>query len=425
MRITRGILIPNYQSSYAIESKVEGIKDWQMSCTTMDKHCPCEVVIAGESAVIMFDKDIQPGSYDMDLEYMNTVISDIKEARELDIMEIPGMESIHIIDEKATEQDKTDFTNIASKYLDKFAMEELSLIGLNTLSMESGEVDLPSPQPLVEVEREPQVEEPVESEPITEEIPEPVNEEEPVVEEEPKVVQPVTPSMNEDESVQIKEFLDGLKEMGMTVGDFLSVIKSIKAFMLTQAKVASPEPEAEEVVAQEDYSYQDAVPYPERPGSEAQSTTGGVSDIADTEDQQIKAGETVSSESIDPYAGLDNTVESEVVAMESSEPMSEPESIEPEIIQNESEEMADPEALFNEPETIATESDEEPFIMTLVKEVDNDADLFNLMMEHKEELPKEILMESININMYEKLVNNVIMNTSAIDKIKRGMRINN
>lgn len=422
MRITRGILIPNYQSSYAIESKVEGIKDWQMSCTTMDKHCPCEVVIAGESAVIMFDKDIQPGSYDMDLEYMNTVISDIKEARELDIMEIPSMESIHIIDEKATEQDKTDFTNIASKYLDKFAMEELSLIGLDTLSMESGEVDLPSPQPPVEIEEETTVEE---SEPVVEEVPEPVKEEEIVDEEEPKDVQPVIPSMNEDESAQLKEFFDGLKEMGMTVGDFLSVIKSIKAFMLTQAKVITPEPEAEEVVAQEDYSYQDAVPSPERPGSEAQSTTGGVSDIADTEDQQIKAGETVASESVDPYAGLDNTVEPETVAMESSESVDEPESIEPEATPNEPEEMADPEALFNEPETIATESDEEPFIMTLVKEVDNDADLFNLMMEHKEELPKEILMESININMYEKLVNNVIMNTSAIDKIKRGMRINN
>lgn len=422
MRITRGILIPNYQSSYAIESKVDGIKDWQMSCTTMDKHCPCEVVIAGESAVIMFDKDIQPGSYDMDLEYMNTVISDIKEARELDIMEIPSMESIHIIDEKATEQDKTDFTNIASKYLDKFAMEELSLIGLDTLSMESGEVDLPSPQPPVEIEEETTVEE---SEPVVEEVPEPVKEEEIVDEEEPKDVQPVIPSMNEDESAQLKEFFDGLKEMGMTVGDFLSVIKSIKAFMLTQAKVITPEPEAEEVVAQEDYSYQDAVPYPERPGSEAQSTTGGVSDIADTEDQQIKAGETVASESVDPYAGLDNTVEPETVAMESSESVDEPESIEPESTPNEPEEMTDPEELFNEPETIATESDEEPFIMTLVKEVDNDADLFNLMMEHKEELPKEILMESININMYEKLVNNVIMNTSAIDKIKRGMRINN
>lgn len=422
MRITRGVLIPNYQSSYAIESKVDGIKDWQMSCTTMDKHCPCEVVIAGESAVIMFDKDIQPGSYDMDLEYMNTVISDIKEARELDIMEIPSMESIHIIDEKATEQDKTDFTNIASKYLDKFAMEELSLIGLDTLSMESGEVDLPSPQPPVEIEEETTAEE---SEPVVEEVPEPINEEEPVVEEEPKDVQPVIPSMNEDESAQLKEFFDGLKEMGMTVGDFLSVIKSIKAFMLTQAKVITPEPEAEEVVAQEDYSYQDAVPYPERPGSEAQSTTGGVSDIADTEDQQIKAGETVASESVDPYAGLDNTVEPETVAMESSEPVDESESTEPEATPNEPEEMTDPEELFNEPETIATESDEEPFIMTLVKEVDNDTDLFNLMMEHKEELPKEILMESININMYEKLVNNIIMNTSAIDKIKRGMRINN
>lgn len=423
MRITRGILIPNYQSSYAIESKVEGIKDWQMSCTTMDKHCPCEVVIAGESAVIMFDKDIQPGSYDMDLEYMNTVISDIKEARELDIMEIPGMESIHIIDEKATEQDKTDFTNIASKYLDKFAMEELSLIGLDTLSMESGEVELPSPQPPVEIEEEAPVEEPIEPEPIAEEVSEPVVEE-PVVEEEPKDAQPVTPSMNEDDAAQLKEFFDGLKEMGMTVGDFLSVIKSIKAFMLTQAKVVTPEPEAEEVVAQEDYSYQDAVPYPERPGSEAQSTTGGVSDIADTEDQQIKAGETVASESVDPYAGLDNTVEPEIVAMESAEEV-EVESTEPETVQNEPEEMTDPEELFNEPETIATESDEEPFIMTLVKEVDNDTDLFNLMMEHKEELPKEILMESININMYEKLVNNIIMNTSAIDKIKRGMRINN
>lgn len=421
MRITRGILIPNYQSSYAIESKVEGIKDWQMSCTTMDKNCPCEVVIAGESAVIMFDKDIQPGSYDMDLEYMNTVISDIKEARELDIMEIPGMESIHIIDEKATEQDKTDFTNIASKYLDKFAMEELSLIGLNTLSMESGEVELPSPQPSVEIEEDVLVEE---SEPVVEEVPEPINEGEPVVEEEPKDVQPVTPSMSEDESAQLKEFLDGLKEMGMTVGDFLSVIKSIKAFMLTQAKVTTPEPEAEEVVAQEDYSYQDAVPYPDRPGSEAQSTTGGVSDIADTEDQQIEAGETVASESVDPYAGLDNAVEPEIVAMESAED-GDVESTEPEATPNEPEEMTDPEELFNEPETIATESDEEPFIMTLVKEVDNDTDLFNLMMEYKEELPKEILMESININMYEKLVNNVIMNTSAIDKIKRGMRVNN
>ena len=429
MKTIRGILIPDYKSSYAIESKVEGIKDWQLSCNTMGKDCPCEVIIANESAVIMFDKDIVPGSYDMDLEYINTVISDINEARSLDIMENPAMESIHILDEKANESMKSEFGKIAAKYLDEFALGELSLIGVNALvGMEAGEVEVPSPQPAVTV-----AEVEIEEEPDTsaEDI---VDEPEPA----PNVAKSVDPNtgkavsivqITEDDAVQIKEFIDGLKEMNMTVSDFLSAIKSIKAYMSTVAKAEPPveEPEVAETpelvdgVGTEDYSYQDAVPYPTRPGADPQSANGGISDIAETEDIQAKAGEVVANESVDPYASLENTVEaSTTIAMES---------IEPEYQEEENVEEdggSDPEELFDEPETVATESidDSEDFIMTLAREAHNDSELFDLMMEHKNDLPREILMESININMYEKLVNNTIINTNAVERIKRGMRVN-
>lgn len=429
MKTIRGILIPDYKSSYAIESKVEGIKDWQLSCNTMGKDCPCEVIIANESAVIMFDKDIVPGSYDMDLEYINTVISDINEARSLDIMENPAMESIHILDEKANESMKSEFGKIAAKYLDDFALGELSLIGVNALAgMEAGEVEVPSPQPAVTV-----AEAEVEEEPDTsaEDI---VDEPEPV----PNVAKSVDPNtgkavsivqITEDDAVQIKEFIDGLKEMNMTVSDFLSAIKSIKAYMSTVAKAEPPveEPEVAETpelvdgVGTEDYSYQDAVPYPTRPGADPQSANGGISDIAETEDIQAKAGEVVANESVDPYASLENTVEaSTTIAMESIEP----EHQEEENVEEDG--GSDPEELFDEPETVATESidDSEDFIMTLAREAHNDSELFDLMMEHKNDLPREILMESININMYEKLVNNTIINTNAVERIKRGMRVN-
>lgn len=429
MKTIRGILIPDYKSSYAIESKVEGIKDWQLSCNTMGKDCPCEVIIANESAVIMFDKDIVPGSYDMDLEYINTVISDINEARSLDIMENPTMESIHILDEKANESMKSEFGKIAAKYLDDFALGELSLIGVNALAgMEAGEVEVPSPQPAVTV-----AEAEVEEEPDTsaEDI---VDEPEPV----PNVAKSVDPNtgkavsivqITEDDAVQIKEFIDGLKEMNMTVSDFLSAIKSIKAYMSTVAKAEPPveEPEVAETpelvdgVGTEDYSYQDAVPYPTRPGADPQSANGGISDIAETEDIQAKAGEVVANESVDPYASLENTVDaSTTIAMESIEP----EHQEEENVEEDG--GSDPEELFDEPETVATESidDSEDFIMTLAREAHNDSELFDLMMEHKNDLPREILMESININMYEKLVNNTIINTNAVERIKRGMRVN-
>lgn len=429
MKTIRGILIPDYKSSYAIESKVEGIKDWQLSCNTMGKDCPCEVIIANESAVIMFDKDIVPGSYDMDLEYINTVISDINEARSLDIMENPAMESIHILDEKANESMKSEFGKIAAKYLDEFALGELSLIGVNALvGMEAGEVEVPSPQPAVTV-----AEVEIEEEPDTsaEDI---VDESEPA----PNVAKSTDPNtgkavsivqITEDDAVQIKEFIDGLKEMNMTVSDFLSAIKSIKAYMSTVAKAEPPveEPEVAETpelvdgVGTEDYSYQDAVPYPTRPGADPQSANGGISDIAETEDIQAKAGEVVANESVDPYASLENTVEaSTTIAMESIEP----EHQEEENVEEDG--GSDPEELFDEPETVATESidDSEDFIMTLAREAHNDSELFDLMMEHKNDLPREILMESININMYEKLVNNTIINTNAVERIKRGMRVN-
>lgn len=442
MRTVRGILIPNFQSSYAIESKVEGIKDWQMSCNTMGKECPCEVIIANESAVIMFDKDIQPGSYDMDIEYMNTVISDIREARELDVMENPAMESIYVIDEKSNDVVKNKFTEVAAKYLDKFALEELSLIGLNTVGMESGEVEVPSPQPAVPTEVEEVIESPVvaENEPNLEEVAQPEPAPVQVSEsEDGKKVEIV--QITEDDALQVKEFLDGLKAMNMTVSDFLLAIKSIKAYMSTVAKV-NPEPveeiveetpaevpAPEDVVGAEDYSYQDAVPYPSRPGADPQSVNGGVSDIAETEDIQAKAGEVLANESADPYAGLDNSVEPtkpETIGMESVEEQTPAEPVEEEK-EDVHEDATDPEDLFNEPEEVATESidDSEPFIMTLAKEAHNDSELFDLMMEHKAELPQEILMESVNINMYEKLINNVIINTNAVEKIKRGMRINN
>ena len=430
MRSIKGILIPNYRSSYAIESKVEGIKDWQMSCTTMDKQCPCDVVIAGESAVIMFDKEITPGSYDMDLDYMNTVISDIREARELDKMETPNMESVYLIDEKSSEHDKSEFTNIASKYLDKFAMEELSIIGLKTIATEDEHIEEPSPQPAVQAV----------DEEVTTELPE---EESGAQAEEDVNPNPVQVSVSdngnrveivnisEDDAVQIKEFINGLKEMNMTVDDFLSVIKSIKAYMLTQAKVdQEPEPEPvavepapETELGQEDYSYQDAVPYPTRPGADPQSTNGGISDIAEIEDIEAKAGEVLANESVDPYAELDNnaaTAPTETIAMESEQVETEP---------------ADPEELFNDTETtIATESEEveednsnDPysFVRMLASESVNDNELFNSMLEHRDNIPHEILMESVNINMYEKLINNTIINTNAVEKIKRGMRVNN
>lgn len=436
MKTIRGILIPDYKSSYAIESKVEGIKDWQLSCNTMGKDCPCEVIIANESAVIMFDKDIVPGSYDMDLEYINTVISDINEARSLDIMENPAMESIHILDEKANESMKSEFGKIAAKYLDDFALGELSLIGVNALGgMEAGEVEVPSPQPAVTV-----AEVEVEEEPDTsaEDI---VDEPEPV----PNVAKSVDPNtgkavsivqITEDDAVQIKEFIDGLKEMNMTVSDFLSAIKSIKAYMSTVAKAEPPveEPEVTETpepvdgVGTEDYSYQDAVPYPSRPGADPQSSNGGISDIAETEDIQAKAGEVVANESVDPYASLENTVEpSTTIAMESIESEHQEEVTETQEEESVEEDGgSDPEELFDEPETVATESidDSEDFIMTLAREAHNDSELFDLMMEHKNDLPREILMESININMYEKLVNNTIINTNAVERIKRGMRVN-
>lgn len=430
MRSIKGILIPNYRSSYAIESKVEGIKDWQMSCTTMDKQCPCDVVIAGESAVIMFDKEITPGSYDMDLDYMNTVISDIREARELDKMETPNMESVYLIDEKSSEHDKSEFTNIASKYLDKFAMEELSIIGLKTIATEDEHIEEPSPQPAVQaVEEEVTTESPEEESGAQAEEDINPNPVQVSVSDNGNRVEIV--NISEDDAVQIKEFINGLKEMNMTVDDFLSVIKSIKAYMSTQAKVdqepepepvaAEPAPETE--VGQEDYSYQDAVPYPTRPGADPQSTNGGISDIAETEDIEAKAGEVLANESVDPYAGLDNnaaTVPTETIAMESEQVETEP---------------ADPEELFNDTETIiATESEEveednsnDPysFVRMLASESVNDNELFNSMLEHRDNIPHEILMESVNINMYEKLINNTIINTNAVEKIKRGMRVNN
>ena len=98
-------------------------------------------------------------------------------------------------------------------------------------------------------------------------------------------------------------------------------------------------------------------------------------------------------------------------------------------------EPADPEELFNDTETtIATESEEveednsnDPysFVRMLASESVNDNELFNSMLEHRDNIPHEILMESVNINMYEKLINNTIINTNAVEKIKRGMRVNN
>lgn len=446
--VKRAILIPKYQSSYAIESKVEGIKDWHMSCNAMDKECPCEVVLAGESALILFNKEIDSNSYDMDVAYMETVLSDIKEARDLDRMEYPAMENIMTVDDKATDADNKAFIDKAAKYLDTFTLENLSIIGLDVsgvIGMEADEVVAEAPT------LTPEVAETLESPAVAENEPSPEYVDpkpEPVQVSEAPGVEPVEITViTKDEALQVKEFIDGLKAMGMTVSDFLLTIKSIKAYMSTQAKVTTEEPTiteppVEEVVegtvveapvvvvedepATEDYSYQDAIPYPERPGHGTQAVTGGIHDIAETEETNAKAGETVTMESVDPYAELDNTLDknkpTEIVAMESA-PVDEP------TAEDSTEEQVDPEELFKEEaeSTIATESIDpnEPFIMTLAKSVTNDADLFELMMEHKSDIPKEILMESVNINMYEKLINNTMINTNMVDRIKRGMRINN
>lgn len=442
------IYIPNYKSSYAIENRVDSLEEWKESCVEAGVDCPVDVAMANGSALITFDKARPTGEFDKDVDFMRGFLADIEDARRLDMQEC-ACESITVIRdtspkdagvaliEKLKQQgdfepfDLIQISNLITGATNEDAIYASSGDG-KQIAMESGDntntgvvkshtPEIPDVQP---VEVTPQVEPEVATDEHNDDNQVAVTPVEP---------EPVINELADDE----KEFTPEERKSIRAMLAFWKMNTRRNAEQLSKAVEPEDVPEVEPVgdgpVIDGPESEQHEPPV--TPGVEEEPNND--SKTSEQQDQntvnEVAENTGIGEEGYchqdalpniqNPHAGIGNesaglsgTVygalnnDGDTTSNEDTEPVPEDE-----------EETVDAESAFNTGTAKPTNPQE--LVIKLAMESASDDELFEKLLANKDVIPEDIMTESTEISLFEKIKNNTILNISPMTKMQRNMRI--
>lgn len=300
----RAIIVKNFDAGWGIQNRVEALSDW-----SRDGLTPFEIDIIGNNALITVD-DKKKASYEseyqweQDMATLDGIIKDIQ-----DPLFAEDGQTYREINMESSSKDAIDnFTTFAINNCSELGYEMLRVMGLKMPEKPEEEVSVES-----NVSRVAELEAMAKTIDLT--GLESVVPEEPVVTEEPEVAEaisevadveptpeptttatpePVKPAEGifvDPRKEFIDEFMEACKEYDITPKGLVACIMSIKALANSSAKVKSSSESAEpqdvstdDVTGKEDYSYTNAIPYPENPNDKDDE------DVIDVQGMNVAGG---------------------------------------------------------------------------------------------------------------------------------------
>lgn len=300
----RAIIVKNFDAGWGIQNRVEALSDW-----SRDGLTPFEIDIIGNNALITVD-DKKKASYEseyqweQDMATLDGIIKDIQDP----LFAEDGQTYREINMESSSKDTIDNFTTFAINNCSELGYEMLRVMGLKMPEKPEEEVSVES-----NVSRVAELEAMAKTIDLT--GLESVVPEEPVVTEEPEVAEaisevadveptpeptttatpePVKPAEGifvDPRKEFIDEFMEACKEYDITPKGLVACIMSIKALANSSAKVKSSSESAEpqdvstdDVTGKEDYSYTNAIPYPENPNDKDDE------DVIDVQGMNVAGG---------------------------------------------------------------------------------------------------------------------------------------
>ena len=304
----RAIIVKNFDAGWGIQNRVEALSDW-----SRDGLTPFEIDIIGNNALITVD-DKKKASYEseyqweQDIATLDGIIKDIQ-----DPLFAEDGQTYREINMESSSKDAIDnFTTFAINNCSELGYEMLRVMGLKMpekpeeeVSVESNvsrvaeleamakTIDLTGLESVVPEEpvvtEEPEVAEAISEVADVEATPEPTPE--PTATVTPEPVKPAEGIFVDPRKEFIDEFMEACKEYDITPKGLVACIMSIKALANSSAKVKSSsestEPQdvsTDDVTGKEDYSYTNAIPYPENPNDKDDE------DVIDVQGMNVAGG---------------------------------------------------------------------------------------------------------------------------------------